>query len=355
MIRVAVVLLLVIAGLTIVDRFLAQTEMAEVQREAREAFTTGSRLLQEGKAAQAVEFLRTAHVLARQNAGYELQLGNALLRMGKLDDAQSYIDETLDREPNDGHANLIAARLMTAKGMPADAKAYYHRAIYGHWVADNVAEKSSARMELIDALRREGNRAELLPELILLEQEPNPDPDFRKHLAQSFMTAGSPTRAAEVYRDLIARNPGDAAAYAGMGEAELQEGQYRQARFAFLKAYSMGRDPAVLPRLRLLNDLNALDPTPRRLTSAEKYRRSIRILSMIREDVRQHPSGEPAELLQQADEQLAQKEPAHAGNELAESVLALAEKLWDYRVKAARAGIPGSDEALRLIMERVRE
>jgi len=353
MIRVTLVLALVIAGLTAVDRFLAQTEMAEVQREAREAFAAGSRLLHEGKTAQAVELLRTAHVLARQNTQYELELGNALLRLGKLDEAQPFIDEALDRQPNEGEANLVAARLMLARHMPGDAKAYYHRAIYGHWAAGNMVEKSSARMELIELLAHEGNRAELLPELILLEQEPDREPAFRKRLAQYFITAGAPARAAEVYRDLIARSPDDAEAYAGLGEAELQQGEYRRARFAFLKAYSLGRNPAVLPRLTLLNQLTALDPTPRQLPSAEKYRRSIHLLSLIRDDLRQHPSAQTTELLREADEQLSKKEPAHISNELAESVLALTERLWQYRVKAFGAAVPAEEEPLQLIMEKL--
>src|SRR5206468_4239694 len=92
-----------------------------------------SRLLDRGKPAQAVDLLRNAHVLVRQNPAYELQLGYALLLAGKPGEAQPLIEDTLQKQPNDGRANLIAARLMVARHLPSDAKAYYHRAIYGNW------------------------------------------------------------------------------------------------------------------------------------------------------------------------------------------------------------------------------
>src|SRR5271165_2761784 len=63
----AAILAVVVVALTALDRFLAATELAEVQSSARNAYLAGSRLLQAGKANEAVETLRTAHGLVREN------------------------------------------------------------------------------------------------------------------------------------------------------------------------------------------------------------------------------------------------------------------------------------------------
>jgi tetratricopeptide (TPR) repeat protein len=231
------VLVIVIICLAAVDRFLAAVESAEVKNTAARSYLSGSRLLEQGKTNEAIDFLRDAHALERQNPAYELQLITALTTAGKIAEAEPLLTDILQRAPNDGRANLSAARLMIRKGNTAEAEAYYHRAIYGEWSGDPLLHRVPVRLELIDLLLQKNKKPELLPELISLEAESPTSGPIQKRLAELFLLAGSPSRAANVYAAIVEKNPKDISAYEGLGEAELEEGQYRAAHTAFLRAF----------------------------------------------------------------------------------------------------------------------
>jgi tetratricopeptide (TPR) repeat protein len=350
-------IVVVVIGLAAVDRFLARVESAEMTSTAQRSYSTGMQLLAAGKAGKAIDALRDAYAIERQNAEYELQLITALTLTGKTAEAEPLLTDILQREPNDGRANLTAARLTIRKGNTAEAEAYYHRAIYGEWPGDAASHRVSARMELIDLLARMNQKQELLAELISLQAETPPNDEIQKRLGKLFLLAGSPARAAGVYEDLAAKDPTDIAAYEGLGEAELEQGNYAAAHEAFFRASS--RDPdneSVRAHLQTLNTVAELDPTVRQLTSAEKFSRSIRILDMAREVLDRCVAGpsadETGQLLKTAEATIAAKMPAHMTNEIAEGVLSLAEKLWRAD-RAACAERPGDLNALDLIMNKL--
>lgn len=358
--KVAVSLSLIAAGLLSLDRFLERTETSEIAREAESAYQRGTSLLQQRKNDQALEFLRKAHSLERENSGYELQLGNALAAAGKTDDAEPLIMEALGRRPTDGAANLAAAHLMVEMGEETAAESFFHRAIYGEWKADGANLRIATRFELVELLAEEKHKQEMLAELISLEAEAGNDRKIRKRLAHLLLLAGSPVRAAAVYRDLTNTGPTDSESLIGLGEAELADGNYRAARNSFLRAAMHNRGAAIESRLQLLDALTALDPMPRQLTSLEKYHRSIRILDLTRSDLEQlaesNPSRDSAqigELLKQASDAIAKRQPPHVSNEVAEAVLSLAEQLWRARIQAFGASTSQDEESLRLLLERL--
>ncbi len=351
------ILVTVIAGLTVADVSLARTETSELHSEAQSEFEDGMRLLHEGKASAAVDALRSAHMLNRRNVNYELGLIEALAADGKMDEAQTLLDDVLQRQPDSGQANLVAARLMLRQHRLAQAESYYHRAIYGEWQDNAPAHRLDARMELVHVLAANGMKQELLAELLPLEEEAANDPTLLKRLADMFLAAGSPQRAADLDRTLIDRNPDDAEAYGSLGEAELELGDYREAQSAFLRAYRLKPDKQLRDRAELASALTALDPTPRRMRSMEKYRRSMRILELTLAASQPclNASTASAGLLSAAQQALSQKTAAPVTNEASEAILALAEKLWQARVKVCGAGVASGDEqALRLIMEKLR-
>ena len=178
-----------------------------------------------------------ATILRRQNPDYELQLIAALTIAGKTTTAEPILTDILQRKPNDGRANLIAARLMVREGNIAEAEAYYHRAIYGEWPGNPGTHRVSARMELVDLPAGKNQKQELLAESISLEPEAPPTREIQKRLAELFVLAGSPARVADVYQALVQKDPKDIAAYEGLGDAELKQGQYRAAHEAFLRAF----------------------------------------------------------------------------------------------------------------------
>jgi tetratricopeptide (TPR) repeat protein len=355
-----VILVLVMAGLTALDRSLAKIEDAEVRGSAHRSYESGKRYLDQGLAGKAVDPLRDAHALERENAGYTLALISALMDVEKTSEADTLMDEILALKPNDGQANLVAARLVLKEGKVDDAEAYYHRAIYGSWPGDSEARRRAARLELIQLLQEKKARQPLLAELISLESEATENPQSQRQVAQLFLSAGAPARAAVVYRSLIEQDPHDSAAYEGLGEAELEEGQYRAAQTAFLRASNYRPNGPLQARLQLLTQLTELDPTPRRLTSIEKYNRSLRILSLAKNDFEAHLASRPGaatpdvtELLKAASDELAKQSPAHATNEMAEHELDLAERLWKGRLAIFGAQTTSDEEALRLCMEKL--
>jgi predicted Zn-dependent protease len=359
------VIIVVVICLAAVDQFLARVESAEMTSSAQRSYATGSRLLAEGDAAKAIDSLRDAHALERQNSEYELQLIAALTAAGKTADAEPLLTDILQRKPNDALANLTAARVMIREGNTGEAEAYYHRAIFGEWPgagasqspSQSASRRVSTRLELIDLLARRNQKQELLAELISLQAETPANAEIQKRLGKLFLLAGAPARAADVYEALAGKDPTDTAAYEGMGEAELEQGHYAAAHLAFFRAAA--RDPAnesVRAHLQTLDTVAELDPTVRQLTSAEKYSRSIRILDMARaaldQCVASHRGDETGPLLKSAEAAIAAKAPAHVTNEIAEGVLSLAAKLWRAD-RAACAGGPATQTALDLIMNKL--
>jgi tetratricopeptide (TPR) repeat protein len=350
------VIVVAVICLAAVDQFLARVESAEIRNTAQQSYLAGARLLAGGNAGKAIDSLRDAHALERQNPEYQLQLITALTAAGKTADAEPLLTDMLQRAPNDGRANLIAARLMIRMGNTSDAEAYYHRAIYGEWSGDGAAHHLSARMELVDLLARKNQKQELLAELIFLQAEAPADGEIQRRLGKLFLLANAPARAANVYEALVGQNPTEAA-YEGLGEAELEQGHYPAAHEAFLRALLHDPDnESVREHLQTLDTVSALDPTERQLTSAEKYSRSIRILDMARAALDRCAgvsagSGENRQLLDAAETMLAAKVPAHVANEAAERVLSLAEMLW-HADRTACGERPEDKPALDLIMKK---
>ena len=352
----------VIAGLAAVDKSLASIERAELMGSADRSYRKGIDFLRRGMAAQAVEPLRQAHATERDSPVYTLSLIEALTAVSKTDEARQLADEILASHPNDGEANLITARLMVKQGNLEDADAYYHRAIYGMWSSDAATHEVAARLELAEMLLRENARQRLLGELISLSSEAGDDLALKRQIGHLYLMADSPARAVEMFREVLEHARHDAKALTDLGEAELENGEYRAARASFQQASFYDPAAALEPRLRLLTEVTALDPTPRRLTSGEKYSRSTRILALAKGDLdsriasseqRGRISAETQQLLTQAAGDLAREAPAHANNEMAEQELDLAERIWKARLAMFGPSTSAEEEPLRLVMERL--
>jgi thioredoxin-like negative regulator of GroEL len=336
----------VIAGLTALDLSLEQAQRTELQGEASNLYKQGSRLLAEGKPALAVEPLRHAHMLERQNQDYELDLISALAGSGKTAEGRQLLDDALDREPNDGRTNLIAARLMVETQKTAEADAYYHRAIYGDWGKDQATQSLAGRMELIHWLAKNGRKQELLSELLPVEDEAAKDPKLLGQVAHYFLTAGSPARVADAFQRLIQSDANNADGYIGLAESNLQRSEYRPALAAFLQAYRhKPNDSEIRRRMEFASMMAGLDPTLRQLSSAEKYQRSTRILQMT-DDALARCTG-------QLSTSTPVKPPAHVTNEMAEEQLGIAERLWQTRIQRCGPSTSPDEEALRLIMAKL--
>ena len=151
------IVLSIIVLLWTADLMLARVERGETESEAHGYWSKGMSLLEGGHLTEAEDLLRKAYVIDRADASYGLDLVTALTTSGKFEDAAALIDDLLKASPNDGPTNLAAARLAVRRGNLEDAKAYYHRAIYGGWIRDARARRIETRLELAGLLDSSGD------------------------------------------------------------------------------------------------------------------------------------------------------------------------------------------------------
>jgi tetratricopeptide (TPR) repeat protein len=350
-----IVIVIITGSLWSLDLFLARTDREAVQSRANGLYSQGVQSLKQGHALQAADLLRRANSLAPDNRAFQLDFVAALMAAQKFDEAAARIETLLAIDPNNGPANLLSARLMVSEAHIPDAESHYHRAIYGSWPDSAPVHRLAVRMELVDLLASRGEKEELLAELLAIESEAQGNTATLKQIAHLYRVAGSPARGANVYRELIQNNPDDIDAYAGLGADEMALGDYRSALGAFLNANRRSPGNQVIQRdIGLLNAMATLDPTPRRISSVEKFARSTEILKLARDALnRCSTTGEAKRLVEDCDKVLAKKAPSHATNEVAEARLALAEQLWQARSKICGPSTSEQEHALRLIMTKL--
>jgi tetratricopeptide (TPR) repeat protein len=300
------ILLALLAGLTFIaiDTVLAKTERYETSLEAARLGDEGRQLMKEGKYDAAIESFRAAIANQRDNMQYPLELGRALRTAGRLAEAESTLEDLLKNNAMDGSANLAIARVFVKQGEFEAASFYYHRAIYGQWKADDLQKsRLQVRFELADLLARNNRKQELLAELLPLQTEAPGDAATQQKLADFFLTAGSPVRAEQIYRDQLRIHPRDAA---------LRNG------------------------LNLTDQILRLDPLRPELSERERFQRSLHILEVV--------TDRASTCLPAAD--LIQQLPAHTPEEN----LAAARRFWNVVKTNCPATISDADKPLDLLL-----
>jgi tetratricopeptide (TPR) repeat protein len=345
------------AGLFAFDTFLHKTEMNESRAEAQRLYQRGLDFSQQGRYREAIEQFRSALSFSRENIDYQLALARALAASQKYADAATIVRGVLNADPSNGAANLTMARIQEKQGRAADAAFYYHRAIYGRWDDDGSGERLQVRLELIDLLTRENDRQDLLAELLPL-QDAKLDLNTRKRVARLYVTAGSPNRAADMFREILHEQPSDPEALAGLGAAEFAKGNYRTARNYFLNASRLQPSNAdIHKQLVLATDVLELDPMMRGLSSHERYDRSSRLLDLASQSVAAClGSNIPADvqpLLESAKQQLDRRVRPNQENDAINTNLDLAEKLSQIRRKDCKQPLSDSEEPVALVLAKM--
>lgn len=337
---------LAIAVIYVADTFLAKTERMEDQLAAERRFARARALMRRGENTEAIAQIKDAISIEPGNRAYLRELAGAQFAAGKTTDAEETLTGLLESGPTDGRTNLIMARVLVREGRFPDAISYYHRAIYGRWDQDEAENRLRARLELIDLLAKRNAKQELLAELLAVQDLAPHDPSTRMRLGKLFLLAGSPARAADVFRGILHDDPANVAAHSGLGEADFALGNYRAAQRTFQTALRLAPDdPSTRQRLEILNELLELDPTRRSLGAMERYRRSLKLvdltLSEARECAGQSPPAQLLELLKKAEKTRGSHSSAAWQSEAFESNLDLAEQLWQVRRKDCKSPPPG--------------
>lgn len=348
---------LAIAALSVADAFLAKMERAETRVEAARLFEQGRILMQRGKSAEAIKRIEDAITIEHGNRDYLRTLAQAQFAAGRTEDAESTLAELLQSDSTDGPASLIMGRVLAKEGRFAEAIAYFHRPIYGQWHDDVAQNRLRVRFELIDLLARRDSKEELLAELLPIQDDAPHDLKTRTRMGRLFLVAGSPARAADVFRGILRDAPTSADAYAGLGEAEFDRGNYRAAQRDFQSTLRLEpEDQVTRRRLDVCNELLMLDPTTRGLGPAEHFRRSLKLVELALDEtnecIGQNPSPELRELLDKAGKALKAHVSAARQSDASESNLDLAEQLWQVRKRECKQP-PTAESPLALVLARL--
>jgi tetratricopeptide (TPR) repeat protein len=345
-----------IAVLVLVDSGLEKADSAATRIHATGEYQVGESLLANGRLKEAIDHLRTASTLDRGTSRYTVALAQAILADGRPGDAEPLLTPLLERDATDGATNLAMARTLAKEGRIEEAKSYYHRAIYGLWAGEAERNRATARFELIDLLAQNNQKQELLSELLPIQDEAPNDTVLRKKIAHLFVVAGSPARAAAIFRDVLRHNARDADAYVGLGDAALALGDYPSAQADFASALRLSpEDSTIMLRAKLADTVTAIDPTQRGLGLDEQVRRSKNLLQMTITSARKclgTDAPQVAAALDSVTHSLVASSTAVSRSQSIEENLALAGQLWQMRgTKCAAA--PRNEEALSLVQDRI--
>lgn len=344
------------AGLFVVDTFLAGVQRRAGRSEAAARYREGKAFLAKGDAKHAADRFKAAIAIERENRDYELALADASRASGRPEAAVAALKPLLERDATDGAGNLSMARSLLALNRPEEAISYYHRAIYGHWPGDPIVARRTVRLELVELLAKRGARQELLAELLPMEDGGPSDTALERRRAHLFVVAGSPARAAAIFREMVRRNPSDGDALAGLGDAEAAQGNYRSAQVNLAAAATLRPgDPAIAEQLAQVNRVRDLDPTQRGIPPAERQRRSIILLggALLAAD---HCPAMAADTAARPVLDSARTELAHPARtdaaQAAERLLDRAEQVWALREGCLEAG-SADERAVALVLNKL--
>jgi tetratricopeptide (TPR) repeat protein len=344
---------LAMGGLFAADTFLAKTEEAESRIEAARLFALGQSLLDKGRNAAAVDYFKDALEIERGNREYQQILAQAQLAAGQTADAEATLNDLLLGDSTDGPANLTMGRVLVKEGRIREAISYFHRAVYGQWKDDAQNNRLKVRLELIDLLAAQSSKDELLAELLAVQDQMPGDVVARLRAGRLFLAAGSPARAADVFRGVLRDQPMSADAYAGLGDSDFARGDYRAAQKDFSSAVKLNPgDQAAGKSLDLSNRVLALDPAERGINVAERFRRS-RVLVQMTLDAAACLGPDPPpplqKLLDDAQKTLKQRVNPAGQDEDTEARLDLAGQLWQARISGCKSP-PDPEDPLGLVL-----
>ncbi len=262
-----------VAGLVAVFFLVARFRSWQFSLAAR-TYQHGTNEIRFGNASQAIEYFRSALAFDPDNFDYQFSLAEALERAGRYDEAEAYLRNLWDREPQSGSVNVQLARLAAHRDQTTDVLRYYHNAIYGIWKGDPIQNRWQARLELVNYLIAKNDVTQAQAELIAMEAGLGTDPQIRMEVADLFAKIQDYQHAFDEYRQVrqLDRKNVQAAAQAGIAAFKL--GHFRTAQH-FLEGalYGGDRDPIVRNMLETTWVIFSASPFRRGLSQEERVTR----------------------------------------------------------------------------------
>ncbi len=254
-------------------------------------FARGQQLAAHGDPKAAAEEYRQALLFQPDNADYRLSLASTLIDAGRLNEAESHIEELLQEDPTDPDINLLRGRLALKRNRLNIATEYYQRAVYEYWPPDKAAERREARWELVDLLSKTGQRNALVAELIQLYADTPHSADEKAKIGFLLLNNGAASEALQVFRDLTKQQPSNAKAHFGLAQVHFSQGDFVSARHEYQHAAHLDpHDPQITQALAVTNEVIDMDPELPSISAEERFRRSQNLLSRVVKDLRQCPA-----------------------------------------------------------------
>lgn len=246
--------------------FLAVSALARIhdgqqQSLAEDWAERGVDSLNAGQFQAGVEDFRTALLYDRDNGAYQLSLAEGLMGLKRDNEAQSYLLNLWEREPENGMVSLELARIAVSNNQTEQALRYYHNAIYGTWNGDADAQSRKTRLELIHYLMRIHARPQAEAELIDLAATVGDNAGEQEQLGEMFAQVGDDRRALDAFRTCLRLQRHNSAALAGAGAAAYRLGQYVEAERYLQEAMAANpRDAQTAQRLKMTEYVLHWDP-----------------------------------------------------------------------------------------------
>ncbi len=236
----------------------------------------GARDLAAGRAAAAVDDYRTAQKYARDANVYRMQLAEALVAGGHLNEARAQLQTLWTQEPGDGAVNRLLGRIAVAQGDETDAIRAYHAAIDGAWESSATEARREARLELARFLVSRRDMTMAQAELIALSDDLPPDPNEIVETAALLAQAGTPARALSVVTKALELDATNPRALRLAGESAFAVGDYQQAaHYLDMAAAQNPLEPSDERARKVSKRVLALDPWAGGITSRARVRRIV--------------------------------------------------------------------------------
>ena len=241
---------------------------------AERMYGQGEHDLQTGQARAAIEDFRSALSFDRDNSLYQFRLAQALEAEGRFEEAESYLNNLWERQPQSGMVNLQLARLAVHRDAVNEALRYYHNAIYGIWESQPDENRRAARLELIEFLLGKNARGQVQSELIAMQSALPPDPRLHLKVAELFLQIDDYENALAQFRQVLRLDRGNVQAAAGAGEAAFDLGRYRTAvRYLETAVAADHKDEASRKNLNTANLILESNPFRPNVSLSERRRR----------------------------------------------------------------------------------
>ncbi len=250
---------------------------ANQQSRGRRLYAQGLAAANAGRYDEAIAAFHAALTCDPTNSQYQLSLARALRDSNdprRLEEAESYLLALWQRAPQDAAVNLALARVAAHRSAIEDAIRYYHNAMYGVWNSDPDANRTNARIELIQFLLKKNALPNAEAELMALTTSLPPDPVAHLQAAQLFVQAQDYAGALQQYREVLHYDPSNAEALAGAGEAAYLAGDYSTAQRYLQAALNQNPQDANAHQLLATADLIARNnPFRSHISDVERNRR----------------------------------------------------------------------------------